>query len=653
MTVLFDVIIVGGGHAGLEAASAAARMGSRTLLLTLDTEKIVTMPCNPSVGGLGKGHIVFEVSAFGGMMPKLCSKTYLQARMLNTSKGPAVQGLRLQIDKYAYTKLASQLVKDIPNLTVMSAMCSDLVTKQDGDIKKIVGVRIAEDCYPGLGSGIIRARAVVVTTGTFMNGVVHVGRTRYRAGRRDEEASYGLSESLVREMSVTLGRLKTGTPPRLARSSLNFDKLVKQDTPHLDYLFEFDPMKVEEKVPCYITQTTTETHDIIAQNLHLSAMYSGNIKGVGPRYCPSIEDKIGRFPDREGHHIFVEPEGGDVDEIYPAGLSTSLPLDVQEAYIHSIPGFENAVIKKCGYAIEYDYIQPKHLTHALEAKAVQGLFLAGQVIGTTGYEEAAGLGLVAGINAHLRAHNKELFIFDRNESYIGVMIDDLVTLGVNEPYRMFTSRAERRLLLRQDNVFVRLMPHAYQLGLIDQELWVRFEKEKEAIERGVKLVKKGGTQGALFKIFYSVEFTQEIQSQAYEALVGAFSAADYSIEGLSGRALLSIHAEIRYEGYIAKERLEVEKALKYQDMAIPDQLDYTKLPGLTRELQQKLQYHRPVTIAQAQLIQGMTPAAISILIFKIRNLSRTLDKKQRKIDSQQDGIGCEVDRTLEEGPGGC
>ena len=639
----FDVIIVGGGHAGLEAASAAARMGSKTLMLTLDPEKIVTMPCNPSVGGLGKGHIVFEVSAFGGEMPKLCTQTYLQARMLNTSKGPAVQGLRLQIDKYAYTKRASEAARTIPNLTIMAGMGVDLVTAGDGSDKKIVGVCTAT-------GELLSAAAVVVTTGTFMNGVVHVGRTRYRAGRRDEAASYGLSEAIAREMGVALGRLKTGTPPRLARSSLNFNLLTKQDTPQLDYLFEFDPVDVEEKVPCYITQTTPETHEIIRKNLHLSAMYSGNIKGVGPRYCPSIEDKVGRFPDSNGHHVFVEPEGLDVDEIYPAGLSTSLPLDVQEAYIHSIPGFENAVIEKCGYAIEYDYIQPNHLTHTLEAKTVQGLFLAGQVIGTTGYEEAAGLGLVAGMNAHLRAQGQEVFIFDRNESYLGVMIDDLVTLGVSEPYRMFTSRAERRLLLRQDNVFLRLMPYARKFGMIDDTIWARFEAEKAAIEQGVKLVKKGGTQGELFKIFYSVEFTADVRAQAYTLLCAAFDQAEFPIGGLTGRALLCIHAEVRYAGYIVKERLEVEKAQKYQDMVIPAEFDYIHLPGLTRELQQKLHHHQPKTIAQAQLIQGMTPAAISILIFQVRNLDRVLDKKQRRYDRQSELSSCS---TLEEDAGGC
>lgn len=627
----FDVIVVGGGHAGLEAASAAARMGSKTLLITLDTKKIVTMPCNPSVGGLGKGHIVFEVSAFDGEMPKLCTKSYLQARMLNTSKGPAVQGLRLQIDKYEYTRLANERVLEIPNLTVKAGMVVDLLVDKSSEAKQITGVRLAS-------GEEIAASAVVVTTGTFMNGTVHVGRTRYRAGRRDEEASYGLSEAIAREMGVPFGRLKTGTPPRLLRSSLDFTKLIKQETPSLAYLFEFDSVKVEEKIPCFITQTTVETHKIIRENLNSSAMYTGNIKGVGPRYCPSIEDKIGRFPDRESHHVFVEPEGATVDEIYPAGLSTSLPLDVQEAYIHSIPGFENAVIAKCGYAIEYDYIQPQHLTHSLEAKTVQGLFLAGQVIGTTGYEEAAGLGLAAGLNAHFSAQKQPPFIFDRNESYIGVMIDDLVTLGVSEPYRMFTSRAERRLLLRQDNVFLRLMPKARSFGLINDDLWERFTLERDAIAAGVKLVKKKGTQSQLFKLFYDVEFLSEVKRQATELLQEFFQEAALDVRGLTERAILCIHAEIRYEGYIAKELLEVEKTQRYQEMLIPEEFDYLKIPGLTRELQQKLSFHRPRSIAQAQLIQGITPAAISILIFQVRNMNKQLDKKERRVLAQENLI---------------
>jgi tRNA uridine 5-carboxymethylaminomethyl modification enzyme len=379
----FDVIVVGGGHAGVEAAYAAAKMGSKTLLVTLDINKVAMMPCNPSIGGLGKGHIVFEVSALGGLMPQLCSRTYLQARMLNTSKGPAVQGLRLQIDKYAYSALAKEYLLNTQNLNIISHAVTELLTQD----RAVCGVRTdqGQEFY---------APSVVITTGTFLNGLMHIGRTRYRAGRRGEQAVYGLSASLGRAMGVPIARLKTGTPPRLRTSTIDYDKLEKQSAEHLEYLYEFDPVTVTEKIPCYVTTTNEKTHDIIRKNLHLSALFSGNIKGIGPRYCPSIEDKVGRYPDRTAHHVFIEPEGLEIDEAYPAGLSTSLPLEVQKAYIQSIKGLEQAVITTCGYAIEYDFIQPTNLTASLEAKSVKGLFLAGQINGTTGYEEAAGQGVL-------------------------------------------------------------------------------------------------------------------------------------------------------------------------------------------------------------------------------------------------------------------
>ena len=422
-------------------------------------------------------------------------------------------------------------------------------------------------------------------------------------------------------MSVQLGRLKTGTPPRLRRDSIDFSQIHVQDKQDLDYLYDFDPVVVEEKMPCYITATNSQTCDIIRENLHLSAMYSGNIVGVGPRYCPSIEDKVGRFPGRTEHHVFVEPEGAGIgyDELYPAGLSTSLPYDVQLRYIRSIKGFEKAEIAKCGYAIEYDYIQPNNLTHTLEAKTVKGLFLAGQLNGTTGYEEAAGQGIIAGINASLNAQNKDPFILDRSESYIGVMIDDMVTLGVTEPYRMFTSRAERRLLLRQDNVFLRLMPYGRVLGLIDDGIYERFEVEKEIINRLLALVRGKGRHTDLFKLLSVVEFTREIREQVRSLLTEELQQRGILLDGLSNRALLCIHAEIKYEGYIRKELLEVEKAQTYQNLELPENLDYLKVSGLTREVQDKLAKHKPKNIAQAQLIQGITPAAISILIFKTRH----------------------------------
>lgn len=646
----FDVIVVGGGHAGVEAAYAAAKMGSKTLLLTLDVDKVASMPCNPSVGGLGKGHIVFEISALGGLMPQLCSKTYLQARMLNTRKGPAVQGLRLQIDKYAYSKLAKEYLLNTPNLTVGPHMAVELLTAelQDPSIhpstpgtqgergqdpfvvsdcdsnriepqvkirKKVVGVVTAD-------GKTFNAPTVVVTTGTFMNGLVHVGRTRYKAGRRGEEASFGLSESIAQAMGIKLGRLKTGTPPRLLRTSLDYTQFEKQESEPLHFLYEFDHLQVEEKVPCYITWTNEKTQQIIANNLHLSAMYSGNIKGVGPRYCPSIEDKVGRYPDRSAHHVFIEPEGECIDEIYPAGLSTSLPLDVQLDYIRSIKGFENAVISKCGYAIEYDFIQPTNLTHTLEAKTVQGLFLAGQINGTTGYEEAAGQGMLAGINAHLRQSGGNPFVLSRTESYMGVMIDDLVTLGADEPYRMFTSRAERRLLLRQDNVFIRLMPYGKALGLISDELYAKFLQEKEVIEHSVAYAKASGSHSELFKALHCIEFTPELQQKSRELLESWLAQKQLPVAALSQRALLCIHAEIKYDGYLQKEVLEAEKVIRYQGLVIPETFDYSSVQGLSKELQAKLAFYKPKTIAQAQLIQGMTPAAISVLIFKCRTMER-------------------------------
>lgn len=612
----FDVIVIGGGHAGIEAAYAASKLGSKTLLVTIDAQKIGLMPCNPSIGGLGKGHIVYEVAALGGLMPQLASHTYLQARMLNTSKGPAVQGLRLQIDKFAYNKLAVKTLHKQLNLTIIQAMAEELLIEQIDGIKKISGLKTKD-------GQIFQAPTVVLTTGTFLNGLIHIGDAQKVAGRQDEEASIGLSRSLAEVMGVKLGRLKTGTPPRLLRQSLNFEKIAYQPSDELEYLFEFRHFKSTEKMPCYLTHTNQVTHDVIAKNLHRSAMYSGNIKGVGPRYCPSIEDKIGRYPDKSSHHIFIEPEGEGNDEVYPAGLSTSLPLEVQESYIRSIAGFENAIITKPGYAVEYDFIQPSHLTHSLEAKSVLGLFCAGQINGTTGYEEAAGQGIMAGINAHLKAAGKAPFILDRTESYIGVMIDDLITLGVDEPYRMFTSRAERRLILRQDNVFLRLMPKGYELGLINEDLYRQFLAEKELIEKSIALLQAQRPYGALFKKFHAFEFHAVEQAEARELLLKLLEEKQISTEAFSARALLAIHAQIRYDGYIEKEEREVVKSKKHQELIIPEDFNYKNVPGLSIELQQKLSKHKPATIAQAHLIQGMTPAAISLLIFMLRQQEKS------------------------------
>lgn len=589
----FDVIVIGGGHAGVEAAYAAAKMGSKTLLITLSVESIGRMPCNPAIGGVGKGHIVFEISALGGLMPKLCTQTYLQVRMLNTRRGPAVQGLRLQIDKFAYNQLCSTTISNTPNISVITASAQELLINAQ---RVITGVKTADGT-------IYSAPCVVVTTGTFLNGLLHFGQSQKPGGRSEEGVSSSLSISLA-SLGLKLGRLKTGTPPRLARSSLDFSVMTKQEADQLDYLFEFHPHRTTTTRDCYITYTNELTHEIIRNNLHLSAMYSGNIKGVGPRYCPSIEDKISRFADKTSHHVFVEPEGADSDEIYPNGLSTSLPYEIQERYIRSIKGFEQAIITRPGYAVEYDFVHPEQLNHTLEVKTINGLFLAGQINGTTGYEEAAGQGIIAGINAHLKAHRLPAFTLDRNESYIGVMIDDLVSLGVDEPYRMFTSRAERRLLLRQDNTFLRLTERAYQLGLIEESTYQDFLHEKKLLESVLYDLRQKYTNSQLLKLF-GAEYNFEHLKNLLHPM-------------LNERIAQTIYAEVRYEPYIQREEKEIQKSLIYQDMTIPSSLDYTNMPGLSRELQEKLKWHNPATIAQATLIPGMTPAAISLLIFKTR-----------------------------------
>jgi tRNA uridine 5-carboxymethylaminomethyl modification enzyme len=593
----FDVIVVGGGHAGIEAAYAAARLGQRTLLMTLNIERIGYMPCNPAIGGVGKGHMVFEISALGGLMPKLCTKSYLQARMLNTSKGPAVQGLRLQIDKHVYNKLAKDALEATPNLTIAQGMVQDILLNGT----QIAGITTREGAY-------YSAPCVVLTTGTFLNGLIHIGETNYSAGRQGEEAVASLSD-VLRKLQLQLGRLKTGTPPRLLRSSLDFSRMQKQEPDNLSFLFEFHPHEVVNTRDCYITHTNEQTHAIIRNNLHRSPMYAGSIKGIGPRYCPSIEDKIARFPDKTSHHVFVEPESASSEEVYPNGISTSLPFEVQKEYVRSIVGFEQAVIVRPGYAVEYDFVLPNQLHHTLEVKKYSGLFLAGQINGTTGYEEAAGQGIIAGINAGLKAAgSQEPFILNRNESYIGIMIDDLVTLGVDEPYRMFTSRAERRLILRQDNVFSRIAPRAYKIGLIDEQFYKTVCSEDEIIKATISQLKQGTKAPELLNLFGTLHTAAQLRET-----IGTH---------LPDRALQTVHAEIRYEPYLRREEKEAAKAQQFQHLSIPENLDFKTIQGLSTELQQKLTKHRPATIAQAGLIPGMTPAAIALLIFKSRQMAR-------------------------------
>lgn len=590
----YDVIVVGGGHAGIEAAYAAARMGSATLLITLDIQKIGLMPCNPAIGGVGKGHIVYEISALGGLMPQLATQTYLQARMLNTRKGPAVQGLRLQIDKHAYNAAAVQTLGSVANLTLMQDAVADIRRDAAG---AVIGVTTES------GNNIDCAQ-VILTTGTFLNGRTHIGSEQKSAGRADERAVTDISRFLQR-CSLKMGRLKTGTPPRLLRSSLDFDKMVAQEADNLDYLFEFDPHKTVNSHACYITHTNADTHKIIRDNVDKSAMYSGNITGVGPRYCPSIEDKIMRFADKSSHQIFVEPESASSDEIYPNGISTSLPRDIQEQYIHSIAGFEHAVITRPGYAVEYDFVYPNQLHETLEVKTVPGLYLAGQINGTTGYEEAAGQGIIAGINASLRAQKKEPFIIDRSQSYIGVMINDLINMSVDEPYRMFTSRAEYRLLLRQDNSFLRLSDMAYTLGLITSEQYEKCCAEKELITQTLAELREQHSSQELLEYYGHPDCTPaDIITRTGKPL--------------STRAALVIHAEIRYAPYIIREQKEVIRREQHKSLLIPSDFPYTTIEGLSIELKQKLTRYAPATIADAALIPGMTPAALSLLIFKIR-----------------------------------